>query len=242
MKFKLSLSFALVGLALGAVAPVPFAALARSPVSNGSAARNWIATVAPTNSGSYVIGNPAAPARLVEYLSYTCTHCAQFVSESGPLKSDYVKTGKASMEIRHALRDPLDLAAALLARCEGPAKFLGHSDAIFAAQPDWLAKGSDFAGANQKKLQGAPISTALVEYARGSGLTALMEKRGLAPARINACLTNADAQGKLAKMADEAWRERKIKGTPSIMLNGAIAENVRSWAELKPRLDAALKP
>ena len=86
------------------------------------------------------------------------------------------------------------------------------------------------------------IGAALGEYARASGLSALMQKRGLAPARQNACLADAGAQAKLAEMASEAWKTRKIPGTPSFLLNGTLAADVRSWPQLKTALDAALKP
>lgn len=205
------------------------------------AARNWLATATPTPAGTYVYGNPAAKAKLVEYLSYTCNHCAHFsVESSAPLKADYVAKGRASVEIRHALRDRLDFAAALLARCDGPARFLGHSEAIFATQDDWMNKGIAFEGANAQRLQKLTISQALGELARGSGLDALMRKRGMAPQKINACLANESAQTKLAAMADEAWEKRKINGTPAFMINGQIAQQTASWAALKPQLDATL--
>ena len=235
MTFRIALPLAALALAAAAAA-LPTAQAVAAP------AKNWLLTVTPTASGTYVIGNPKARAKVVEYLSYTCSHCAHFVNESGPLKTGYVMPGKANIEIRHAVRDPIDMAAALLARCDGPAKFLGHSEAIFAAQSEWLPKGVDFYENNQARLKDMAIGAALGEYARASGLSALMQKRGLAPARQNACLADAGAQAKLAEMANEAWKIRKIPGTPSFLLNGTLAADVRSWPQLKTALDAALKP
>ena len=58
-------------------------------------AANWASRVTMTPIGGHYMGNPAAPTKLVEYVSYTCSHCAHFVSEaSAPLRTDYVKGGK----------------------------------------------------------------------------------------------------------------------------------------------------
>lgn len=204
-------------------------------------AKNWLTTTSTTESKTFVIGNPAAKAKLVEYLSYTCDHCAAFIKEaSAPLKRDYVAKGLASIEVRHALRDRFDFTAALLARCDGPAAFLGHNEAIFAAQQDWITKGVAFERANGERLKTLSMSATLVEIARGSGLEALMRARGMAPAKINACLTDATQHEALAAMADEAWSKRQIPGTPSFLLNGTTVSNVGTWTALKPKIDAVI--
>ncbi|RJF91492.1 protein-disulfide isomerase [Sphingomonas cavernae] len=223
------LAFGLLGAGVAAVAAQP-------------ATRNWVATVATTSAGSYVIGSPAAKAKLVEYLSYTCAHCAHFVGEaSTTLKRDYVSKGITSIEVRHAVRDPLDLAAALLARCDGAARFLGHSEAIFAKQGEWMSKGIEFHKANAERLQGMPQPKALAELARGSGLTALVQARGMAPAKAQACLASKPATDQLVAMSGEAWQQRKIPGTPAFLINGTIVAGAMDWAALKPQLDAAIK-
>src|SRR3546814_3861690 len=97
---------ALIGVVMlaGAAAPAPQAG-------------DWTRTVTQTAAGSFVMGNPAAPVKLIEYLSYTCPHCAAFSAESAAvLRGRMVKSGKVSLELRNAVRDKLDLAAAALAR------------------------------------------------------------------------------------------------------------------------------
>ena len=89
----------LAGVGLAGLAALAGAALV------AAAAPNWLATAATTPRGSYVVGNPAAKVKLVEYLSYTCSHCAAFSGEGSPvLKRDYVARGRAS---RHAMAKPL---------------------------------------------------------------------------------------------------------------------------------------
>lgn len=229
MKSVVYVAFVMLGAGVAAVGAQP-------------AAKNWAQTVTTTPMGTYVVGNPAAKAKLVEYLSYTCQHCAHFVGEASvPLKRDYVAKGQTSIEVRHALRDPLDLAAALLARCDGPTRFTGHSEAIFAAQNAWMTKGAEFGKANAARLKGLPQEQALAELARGSGLTAIVQGRGMAPAKANACLASKPATTQLVAMTDEAWGKRKITGTPAFLINGTLAQQTADWAGLKPQLDAALK-
>jgi protein-disulfide isomerase len=85
-----------------------------------------VETAAETPEGGFVIGNPNAPLKLVEYGSHTCHVCAAFSQEGAAGMDKYVETGVVSYEIRNLIRDPVDLTIALLARCSGPAAF--HPD------------------------------------------------------------------------------------------------------------------
>src|SRR3546814_20493978 len=126
---------ALIGVVMlaGAAAPAPQAG-------------DWTRTVTQTAAGSFVMGNPAAPVKLIEYLSYTCPHCAAFSAESAAvLRGRMVKSGKVSLELRNAVRDKLDLAAAALARCAGTQGFFAASDALFARQRAWYPRRAPLA-------------------------------------------------------------------------------------------------
>ena len=216
-------------------------AIAAATLIAAAPARDWTTNSVVKADGSYVIGNPAAKTRLVEYLSYTCSHCAEFSTHgAAALKRDYIAKGRTTIEVRHAIRDTMDYAAALLARCDGPAKFLGHSDAIFAEQGDWQTQGIFFEATNAKRLEAMNITQRLTAVAHGSGLDALVRKRGMTEQRIGQCLANPAQQKLMEDQASEAWDKRKISGTPSFYLNGALVKDTATWAALKPRLDAAL--
>ncbi|MFZ4746296.1 MAG: DsbA family protein [Sphingomonas sp.] len=197
---------------------------------------DWTKTVTRTPAGSYVIGNPAAKLRLLEFMSYTCPHCAHFAAEGTPLlMRDYVKRGTVAFEVRNAVRDPLDLAAAIATRCGAPGRFPGNHEAVFAAQ------ASLFEGAN--KFDPEPTSkdpiAGMKALSRASGLTALMAKRGLAPAALDACYASKASQAPVISMTNDAWSTRKIPGTPAFFLNGK-AVDTNEWAGLEPLLRAAL--
>src|SRR3954469_16458643 len=86
------------------------------------AGRDWSRVVAATADGGYLMGNPAAKVKLIEYGSLTCPHCGAFARESVPLLIEqYIKPGLVSYEFRNFARDPLDLGASVLVRCAGTA-------------------------------------------------------------------------------------------------------------------------
>jgi len=230
MRTMLALTLALTA----ALAPLPLTDAAARVVQ-----RDWTRTVTRTPAGAFVIGNPRAKVKLVEYLSLTCSHCAHFAEQGwGPLRTHYIGKGLVSLEVRHAVRDGFDLAASLLTRCAGPAAYLGATEAVFAKQAEWGERASRFSG---EGLDDKPIDERLIAMAKGVGLDTLFESRGMPAARVDACLSNAAEQKALAAMANEAWSARKIEGTPAFLIDGVIQPDVSSWDALAPRLAAAVK-
>lgn len=221
---------------LAVAAVVAGGATAQQP-KKAPAARDWSTHVVQAPSGAYLIGNPAAKVKLVEYLSYTCSHCAHFVAESkAPLKDGYVRRGAVRVEIRHAVRDPFDMAAAMLARCTGPRGFAGATDAIFAAQGDWVQRGATWWRANAASLQSQPELMQLKAAAEGSGLSQLMRGRGMTDAAINQCFASPTDLNRLTTMAEASWKV--IKGTPTFVINGKTGGGGH-WDTLEPELRAA---
>ena len=206
------------------------------------AARDWTKTVSQTPAGAYVMGNPVAKVKLVEYLSFTCSHCAHFAQEGwGPLKANYIGKGLVSLEVRHAVRDGFDLTGTMLARCTGPKGYFAASEAVLTALPVWGPRASEYAEKAGPALDQKPIGERMQAIARASGLDMLVASRGLPRGRVAACLSNAAEQKKLAAMTKEAWGERNIGGTPSFLINGELQPGMSSWQELEPKLQAALK-
>ncbi len=198
--------------------------------------RDWRATVAQSATG-LAIGNPRAKVQLVEYLSYTCSHCAHFMAESkARLHDDLVRRGVVRIEVRNAVRDSFDMAATLLARCGGPQRFWGVTEAVFAAQADWLREGSGFQQTNRRRLQLLPAMAALKAVADGSGLTAIAVAHGVTPAAAEACLADEAMVAKLS--ADAQGFFARIDGTPGFEINGKPIHG-HDWATLEPQLRAA---
>lgn len=199
--------------------------------------RDWSTVVTKTPAGTYLIGNPQARVRLVEYASYTCPHCAAFSKESEPvLKAQMIRSGSTSLEFRNLIRDRLDLAAAVLARCTGPRGFAGTTAAIFAAQGQWLERGFDYQETNGARLGMYPVLAQLRAYADGAGLTALVQARGLTPKAIDACFADQAEVDRI--VAISSARPDSVTGTPSFFVNDKPIATA-AWAGLEPALRAA---
>jgi protein-disulfide isomerase len=205
-------------------------------------APNWVSSVRIQPNGAFIMGKPAAPAKLVEYLSYTCGHCAHYAGEaSAPLKANYIAKGLVTVELRNAVRDRYDFTAALLARCGGPARCFGNSDALFATQATWLGKAAAFEAENAERLSKLAMNDSLKAIARGVGLDAIMKARGFTAPKIDACLSDAVAQKQVVAMTNEAWSIRKINGTPSFLINGTAYAGPGNWAGVESGLKSALE-
>lgn len=197
--------------------------------------RDWRQAVVRTPAGAHVIGNPAARVRLVEYGSYTCPSCAAFAADSGPvLKDRLIRSGTVSLEYRHLVRDALDFAAVILARCAGPQRFAAMHELIFATQGQWLQRGYAYQQANSQRIAMYPQEAQLRALADGAGLTGLVQARGLTPAATDACFADRAAMDRLLNAPVPAG----VHSTPSFFVNGRLVDHV-GWAGLLPKLQAA---
>lgn len=200
-------------------------------------AHDWTATISRTAAGAYVLGNPQARVKLVEYGSYTCSHCAAFAAESAPvLKGQMIRSGSTSLEYRHLIRDGLDLGAAILARCAGPRGFAATSAYLFETQSRWLQRGLEFQQINGQRIALYPRLAQVRALADGAGLTQMVQARGLSPAAIDACFADQGEVDRLLAMT--ATVPAGVEGTPTFFINGRLVPNV-GWAGLQPRLRAA---
>lgn len=195
------------------------------------------ATVVATADGGYRIGSPNARVSLVEYASYTCPHCAHFESEGASvLHRSYVPNGRIMLEVRSLIRDPVDMAAALIARC-GPANgFFRRHRGLMAQQGAVLDAASR---ASQDGWTSGTPATRLQRIAQDTGLIRIAGTLGVTPAAANRCLGDQATAQRLLDGTNRAV-ERGVRGTPTFMIDYVIVPNAYDWAALQPRLDAAL--
>ncbi len=212
---------------------VAFLLIAAAP----QAAKDWRLTAGIAPGGGFVVGNPAAKVKLIEYLSFTCDHCGHFVAESrAGLHDGFVRRGSVQVETRAAARDGLDMAAWTVARCGGPKRFHALSAAIFAAQADWIRRGDSYARANRGALQAMSQMAQLRAIATQSGLAAIAARTGVTPAALNQCFAS-DVQVKpILAMTEAAFA--RIAGTPAFDVDGSLVDGA-DWRTLEPKLRAA---
>ena len=216
------------------------AALAASTLLLTAAAPNWLATVSEEGAG-HRIGNPAAKVRLTEYVSYTCPHCAEFNREAeGPLQLAYIGTGKVNVEIRHLIRDPVDLTAAVLANCGPAAKFPQNHTAFLSGQAGWIGPMTSASSVQQQRwrVSGAAGRRAI---ASDFGFYRIMERRGYSRAEVDRCLADDAQVRRLAEQSDKDWDKPGIGGTPSFAINGLVMPGTHNWASLARQLDDFLR-
>ena len=196
-------------------------------------ASKWLSTVTVSDKGAHIVGNPAAPNKVVEYLSYTCGHCAEFeVKEAPTFKTQFVATGKASLEIRNMVLNPVDLTAAMLARCGGKTKFFGNQRHLLATQATWLGKTKNISAATQEKLKAQDYTGFMIGTFNEIGLGPIMQQRGITPAQAKTCLADKAAFNTIVDMT-EAASALGVRGTPSFLVNGVLQDHIHNVAELK---------
>ena len=205
------------------------------PVAKPAAGPNWTRTYAVTSEGGFRMGNPRAKVSVVEYASLVCPHCRHFAETAmRPLLASYVRTGKANYEYRPYILDGVDIAANLVARCNGPASFFPMADDLFATQPLWRARISD---ADMEQLGTLPQGQMMLAIAEQTGLVLTGAVHGIAPAKARACLADEAASVKLTAMR-QAAEARGVTGTPTLFVNGKKVP-AYDWATLEPFLKRA---
>lgn len=202
---------------------------------------DWTRTVTSTPQGGFVMGNPAAPVHLVEFGSLTCPHCKAFNDEGTPnLIADYVRPGKVAYEFRNYVRDPYDIAAALIVRCEGANSVFPLTETIYKDQPTWIAKVESLPSSLDDQLDSLPEGQQFLARARAVGLEQWGISHGIPQQQLDRCLTDKKAIEQLVQMNSDAGDQYDIPGTPTFLINGKEVDDAATWDSLKPALDEAL--
>ncbi|KGJ03919.1 Protein-disulfide isomerase [Paracoccus halophilus] len=166
------------------------------------------------------MGNEDAPVTIIEYASFTCSHCGAFYQENWPrLKSEYIETGKVRFIQRDIYFDGVGLWAGILARCAGDDKYYAMSDMLFSQQKTWLdASNGDEIAANLRK-----IGTAA----------------GLTEEQMDSCWADKQKIADLVTTFQQNATADEIDGTPTFMIAGEKVQN-QPWPDLKKIIDAKL--
>jgi protein-disulfide isomerase len=156
---------------------------------------------------------------IVEYGSLTCPHCATFSREIFPeLKKDYIDTGKVKFIFREFARNPLDVAAFVLARCIGDDKAFAAIELLFSQQDKWA-------------FVDKPLEP----------LLAAMRPAGLTHDQAMACLKDQDKANAIVAIGKRATEEIKMTGTPTFVIDGKVYGGELSIDQLKAILDPLIK-
>jgi protein-disulfide isomerase len=207
------------------------------------AGKQWVDVVSKTEEGGYLIGNPDAKIKLVEYASVTCSHCAEFETEAyEPLLTNYVGTGQVSFEVRNFLLNPYDIPISILTRCSGPEAYLALTQQFYQNQRPVLDAMSKVEPATIEAAMKRPETERYVAMAQAMGVIEFFKARGVSEDQAKACLADPSAPKELLGMTEKAASELKVTGTPSFFLNGQLLEispQPSVWTQVKTRLQEA---
>ncbi|MCC2981520.1 MULTISPECIES: thioredoxin domain-containing protein [unclassified Sphingomonas] len=245
MKLRFAASTPLLACALAMLAACGESGNTNAAAPNSIAAapapagQDWTQVVSKTADGGFVMGNPNAPLKLVEYGSRTCPTCGNFGrTGTRPLEDNYIKTGKVSYEFRDFLVHAPDLGVAILGQCAGETPFFQILEQMFVEQDQFLQKLESVPADFQQRLQGmspAQQATAWVEHL---GYVDWVKQRGLTETQARQCLSDSKRIEDLAKVSEVAMRDKEVTGTPTFILNGEKLD-AASWPQVEQALKAA---
>lgn len=145
-----------------------------------------------------MLGDPNAPVEMIEYVSMTCPHCADFHNDKLPaLKEKYIETGKVKLIVRDFPFDRLGAMAAMMARCGNPDRYFQFVDVLFKQQRSWT-RSEDPVGALMK----------------------IGQLGGLSPDDFTACMDNEALLNGILEQRIQASEEFEVNSTPTFIING----------------------
>lgn len=173
----------------------------------------------PGPLGEREMGAADAPVTIVEYASFTCSHCANFHEKTFPaLKERYIDTGKVRFIYREFPLDPLSTAASMLARCAPEARYFPMSSVFFSQQRQWA--GSD-----------KPLDE----------LLAIARQAGFSKESFEACLNNREVFNGINEQKKRAVEFHGVNSTPTLFINGEVQRGDMSIEDMAKLIDAKLK-
>ena len=157
------------------------------------------APVPAVTAADRVLGRADAPVTVIEYASFTCSHCAAWTNDVLPaFKTRYIDTGKVKLVFRDLPTQPAQVAAtaAAIARCAAPEKFFDVAHHFMAGQ------AAAFASGNARDWYMGAIAVS-----------------GRTQPQIEACLADP-ATGQALEHSIEAAVAAGVEGTPTFFVNG----------------------
>ena len=146
------------------------------------------------------LGSLSAPIKMIEYASFTCSHCADFHEQKfSQINEKYIKTGLLVFEFRDFPLDGLALRASCIARLLEKEEYFNFINILFKTQKRWtnsnnpideLKKLGTLAGLNSEQIHTSINDMSLLEN-----------------------IFN------LRKIAEAEW---SIKSTPTFIINNEI--------------------
>ena len=144
-----------------------------------------------------ILGDTNAPLRIVEYASFTCSHCGDFHRHTfDQLKTNYIDTGKAYLVFADFPLNAPAMEASKVARCVPKDRYFDFIGVLFKEQEAWISL-ADYKGW---------LKTKAVEH-------------GLQEGQFDACVNSPEIEQGIKDWMKVAQEKSQITSTPSFVIN-----------------------
>lgn len=201
------------------------------------AGKNWAETTTVTPEGGYLVGNPDAPIKVLEFGALSCSHCAEFSeAASAELRDNFISSGRVSYELRLVMNNAIDLPAALLATCSAPEAVVPLADQFWAWQKTMFDNLQAAGDAKMQALSSIPDAQRPAALAQLAGMDQFFAARGISADQGKTCLANQSKIEGLVKASDSWLKTYDVQGTPTFFINGKKAD-FNTWQPMKAELE-----
>lgn len=221
-KRQRQLTFAIGGVVVAVIAIVIVLLItvpAEAPIPQGAVARYQGIAQSYNDKGFPVLGNDNAPAKVIEYSSFDCTHCRDFHDGTWPSLLERIKKGEVQftyVPVSGTGSIQNGEGAAKAAICAGEqGAFWQYHDALFS----W---------------QGLYANTAFSQNRFVGGVNAL----GLDKGKWDQCVSS-DRPATVSTAAINAFKLQGVAGTPALLVNGNVVD-IASNVALLDAIDKAV--
>ncbi len=202
------------------------------------AGKAWSDVVSATPDGGYLMGNPAAPIKVLEYGSLSCPHCKKF-SDDGfeKLRSNYIASGRVNYEYRSYAIHSVDVPMTMLVNCAPKESAFALVEQIYQNQDAIMTR----AQAGEAQIAAAyklPDNQRFFAVAQSLGLIEFFAQRGISVDQAKACLANVASATAIAKHTED-YGKAGIDSTPTLLVNGANKIAGATFDQVEPILQNA---
>ena len=208
----IAVAIALSGCGGGAGGPAP-------PIDKATYVPPQAELMAAGPLGDRVLGKATAPVTVIEYVSLTCPHCANFHKTLFPrMKKEFIDTGKVRYIVREFPIGHMSGAAAIVNRCAPEDKYFFLLNQFLTRQPEWVS-----------------------QEVRPDALYSVAKSSGMTRETFDKCLSNQVIIDGLTEVKQRG-RQFGVIGTPTFFINGRKAQGEVTFDEIKAMIEQAPPP
>lgn len=208
----IAVAVVLSGCGGGAMGPAP-------PIDKATYVPPQAELMAAGRLGERVLGKAGAAVTVIEYVSLTCPHCANFQKHLfARMKKEFIDTGKVRYIVREFPIGHTAGAAAIVNRCAPEDKYFFLLNQFLTRQSEWVS-----------------------QEVRPDAIYAVAKASGMGRETFDKCLSNQTIIDGLTEVKQRG-RQFGVIGTPTFFINGRKAQGEVTYDEIKALIEQAPPP